>query len=231
MSIVNPEENRHIRQRNYNSETLLNLIAAEKQSASTIQDETDANFGLLYSPLRINTNDQWVMSTGPFNHPPEINTAETNYTIKRGNTLTINFSATDNNNDVLTWTKPTASHVGTVNTTTGVYTYTPNLSTTLGIKTVRIRVTDHPTNNQLAQFAEITITINVLHENRAPTLQSIVNRTVYVGGVARINLVGNDLDENDRLTYEIVSGGGRIKSDHRCVYIYTFTIRKYVFFF
>ena len=221
MSIVNPEENRHIRQKNYNSETLLNLIAAEKQASSTIPDDNDADFGLLYSPLRINTTDKWVMTTGPFNHPPEINTTQTNYTLKRGNTLTINFSATDNNNDVLTWTKPTATHVGSINTTTGVYTYTPNLSTSLDTKTVTIRVTDHPSNNQLAQFAEITIYVNVIHQNRAPTLWTLTNRTVYVDSTIRINLIGEDLDETDQLTYEKVSGAGGNLDVSTGVFTYT----------
>ena len=193
-----PTEDLHLRRRDLDAEQILKLIQLEQNNRPDF--ESDDDFNLIFSPLEMRSQDTTEFRSGSTaNIPPEVIPLSTySYSIKRGQQLRIQFSANDINagTQATTWSR---TGVGSINNS-GLYTYNPSGSTTLGNKTAKIRAMGRGGNS-----AYVTITIIVLAANNAPTLATIGNRTIRVGQTLTINLDGRD-DDGDDLTYSVVSG-------------------------
>ena len=118
-------------------------------------------------------------------------------TVNEGQALNFTVSASDPDNDPLTYTTTAMPSEASFNTTTRQFTWTPSF-TQSGTYTLIFKVSD----GSLEDSEAITITVN--NTNRAPVLRGIGNKSVRVGQTLRFTLSASDPD-GDNLTYSASS--------------------------
>jgi len=125
-------------------------------------------------------------------------TLNINGTVTQGVNNTLVFTATDlNGNQTLTFSKNFSFANETFNSSTGVWTFTPN-ATEVGNFTVNVTVTDG--NGGSASQIITIIVLPGTPGNNAPVLNSIANQFAVVGNLSTITVVATDAD-NDTLTF------------------------------
>lgn len=117
-------------------------------------------------------------------------------TVKEGNTLSLNVSATDPDNDILTYSATGLPSGATFDAQTQIFTWTPGYSDA-GTYNVTFTVTDD--GEPIASTSE-TVTITVENTNRTPILTQIGNQTVDEGNTLAFIVSATDHD-GDALTY------------------------------
>ena len=130
------------------------------------------------------------------NRAPVLNLID-NKSINEGRTLTFQISATDPDNAPLTYSASGLPTGANFDPATHTFAWTPTYDQA-GSYNVTFTVSD----GSLTASETITITVN--NVNRAPTLASIGNKSVYVGSTLSFQLSASDPD-NDTLTYSVVS--------------------------
>lgn len=126
------------------------------------------------------------------NHPPVLSPVG-NKTIDEGATLTFSLSATDEDNDPLTFAAAPLPTGATFNPVTRTFSWAPSHSQS-GAYQISLSATDPG-----ASTAE-TITITVSNTNRAPALSAIGNKTTDEKSTLTFSLAASDAD-GDTLTY------------------------------
>lgn len=138
-----------------------------------------------------------VSPATPTNTPPVLASIAAQ-SATTGQTLTFTASATDADNDTLSYfLDPTAPTGATINATSGVFTWTP---TTAGNFAFPVLVTDGTDS----AFQNVTVTVNQGPTNTAPSFGPVGNQDVNVNEQLLVNLSASD-PENDVLTYSLVS--------------------------
>ena len=196
MSGVVPSSNRHLRRKDLDAETILNLISIE--DSSILPDETDGDLGLSYSPLEIESIDEWEIDDGPFNHPPKIVPFDkTEYLQVTGHGLVLRFAATDANNDSIVWSK---TGPGEINPDSGIYIFNPNDDHIGTTQTVVVTATDVPGAGITPQTDTFEFTITVRAAYGTPDIRFFAARTAQVG-VPYVNNIRASDPNNDPLTF------------------------------
>ena len=123
-------------------------------------------------------------------------------TVNEGSELTFTASATDTDlpANTLTYSLVGAPTGASINTTTGVFTWTPTEAQGPGSYTFSVRVSD----GALTDEEQITVTVNEV--NVAPVLAAIGNKTVNEETLLTFTAVGTDTDlPANTLTYSLVN--------------------------
>lgn len=111
-----------------------------------------------------------------------------NKTINEGDFLTFTASATDFDGDALTYSLVGAPAGASINSSTGMFTWTPTEAQGPDSYTFTIRVSD----GALTDEEEITVTVNEI--NTAPILAAIGNKTVDEETMLTFTAVATDVD-------------------------------------
>ena len=119
-----------------------------------------------------------------------------NKTVNAGSTIQFAVNATDPDGDSLTYSATGLPANALFNTTTRIFSWTPNTNQT-GNYTVTFTVTD----GQLSDSKNVLITVNTV--NRAPVLEQIGNQTVNAGSTIQFAVNATDPD-GDSLTYSLL---------------------------
>ena len=131
-------------------------------------------------------------------------------TVERGESLTFTVTATDVDvpADTLTFSIDPDSLAlvpgATINSTTGVFTWTPGATQTLGDVTIRILVTDNGTP-ALSDSEEVTITVTD-DENDAPMITTIADQNATEGTALTFSVMATDSNAGDVLVYALAAG-------------------------
>jgi hypothetical protein len=121
-----------------------------------------------------------------------------NKTVAENSALTFTVSATDADGDSLTYSASNLPSGASFNTSTRVFTWTPDYSQAATYTAVHFAVTD----GSLTASEDITITVT--NTNRAPVLASIGNKTVAENSALSFTISATDAD-GDALTYSASS--------------------------
>jgi len=138
-----------------------------------------------------NTLIQWTSSN-------TINTSE-------NETLAVNITGSDEDGDTLSYGINTSK--GTINTSSGLWNWTPNY-TDNGSYTFEADVTDG-TNTDTETF-NVAVTDN----NRPPVLDTIPNKTIDAGKTISIDANATDPDPDNTVSYDINTTKGNINEDN-----------------
>ncbi len=118
--------------------------------------------------------------------------AVTDRTITEGTALSITNTVTDVDSTGFTYSLGTNAPSGmTINTSTGVISWTPTEAQGPGTNVVSVTVTD---NGTPALSSTRTFTVTVLEENSAPVLAALASQTVYVGQLLTVTNSATDSD-------------------------------------
>jgi len=134
-----------------------------------------------------------TITVGDVNRPPVL-TPIGNKNILEGETLDFMVSATDADNDMLTYTISNDPFGSSFNANTRTFRWTPLFGDSGVYKDLMFVVDDG--NNQDSEF----VTITVGNVNRPPDLQSIGNKVVAEGQTLSFSIIATDPDGNT-LTY------------------------------
>ena len=146
-------------------------------------------------------------------------------TVTEGNMLTFTAMATDpNSGQVLTFslggTIPTGA---TINSSTGVFSWTPTSDQGPGTYPVVVRVTDNGTP-ACTDSETVTVTVNDSGGgNQCPVLSAIGNRTVTVGNLLTFTAAATDPDAGQTLTFSLDPGFPTGASINSSTGVFTFT--------
>jgi len=132
--------------------------------------------------------------TPPINHAPILNTIS-NKAISENQSLAFIVSATDPDNDPLTYSVQSRPSGASFNAATGTFTWTPSYAQS-GTYALTFTVSD----SKLTDTETITITVSNI--NRAPVLTSIGNKFINENGALSFTISAADPD-NDPLFYSI----------------------------
>ena len=119
-----------------------------------------------------------------------------NQTVNAGSTIRFAVNATDPDGDSLTYTATGLPDNAMFNTTTRIFSWTPNTNQ-IGSYTVTFNVTD----GQLSDSMNVLIKVHTV--NQAPVLEQISNQTVNAGSTIRFAVNATDPD-GDSLTYSLL---------------------------
>ncbi|MCP3683697.1 MAG: polysaccharide deacetylase family protein, partial [bacterium] len=140
-------------------------------------------------------NQSVIITINTTNRPPVLDPVG-NKAVNENQTLTIQLTASDPENDILTYAiDASLPSLYTFNTSTGLFNWTPTIDDQ-GSYAVTFNVTD----GKLTDFE--TITINVNNTNRPPVLQVIPNILARENDTIIITAIATDPD-NNTLTYNI----------------------------
>jgi hypothetical protein len=131
------------------------------------------------------------------NRPPVLG-AIGNKTVNEGSPLTFTITATDADNDPCTYSAQNLPTGATLNSATGVFSWTPNYDQAGIYNNVTFIASDGT-----AQDSE-TITITVNNVNRPPVLSTISNRSVNEGSTVSFSISASDAD-SQAITYSAQS--------------------------
>jgi len=134
-----------------------------------------------------------TISVGNVNRPPELGVIE-NKTVVQNSLLTFTVTATDPDNDNLTYSANNLPAGASFNSTTRVFSWTPTLAQVGSYQAVHFEVRDA----SLSDSEDITI--NVTNSNTAPVLAAIGDKTVNENSLLTFTLSATDPD-GDTLTY------------------------------
>lgn len=130
------------------------------------------------------------------NYPPVLNPVE-NQNINEAEALIFNISASDPDDDSLTYAAAGLPANASFNTSTGAFSFTPSYAQA-GTYAVTFSVDD---GNGGTDSGEVTITVGNI--NQAPLLGAIGNKTVDEGRLLQFTLSAEDPD-GDNLTYSAI---------------------------
>lgn len=136
---------------------------------------------------------------GNKNADPVFGAAQTITVLEDSGAQAITVTATDADNDALTYTN-TAPTKGTLTGTAGSYVYTPNANAN-GSDSFTVTAKD-PSGGTVTQ----TVTINITAVNDAPTVAATQAITTDEGVAATLTVAGADVD-GDALTYTVPATG------------------------
>ncbi|MCX7926584.1 MAG: putative Ig domain-containing protein, partial [Candidatus Omnitrophica bacterium] len=119
-----------------------------------------------------------------------------NKTVNEASTLSFTLSATDPDGDSVTYSSPNLPNGATLNASTGVFSWTPNINQAGNYSVTFLAV------DPLGASAQQTITISVGNVNQPPVLSTIGNRTVAEGATVTFTVSGTDADL-DTLIYSV----------------------------
>jgi len=142
----------------------------------------------------LSDHETMTITVGHVNRPPVLDPIG-NKTVKEGETLTFSISATDPDQDPLTYAASNLPTGATFDTSTRVFTWTPGYNQADNYPNVRFAATD---SGGLCAFETITITVG--NVNRPPILDPIGAKTVLEGETLNITLTASDPD-GDALTF------------------------------
>ena len=128
------------------------------------------------------------------NHPPVLNPIG-NKAIPEGQLLSFTVSATDPDNDSLTYSSPNLPPGASFDSSTRTFSWTPNFTQAGNYPNITFTVSDGKLNDS----EPMSITVN--NVNRAPTLSSIGNKTVSEGQLLSFSIQAQDQDTDDTLSY------------------------------
>ena len=146
------------------------------------------------------TDAETVTITVSANRPPVLQSIG-NKTVRRGETLTFRARATDPEDDTITYTE---SGVGSINSSTGIFSYSPSSSTSLGNKTATITATATGGSDS----ETITITVEAASvTNATPVITAIPDQTKVNNEAAyNLSISYTDADAGDTHTLTKIAG-------------------------
>jgi hypothetical protein len=147
-----------------------------------------------------------------------------NKTVTEGNLLTFTATATDADaGQILTFTLDPGFPTGaSINSSTGVFSWTPTLDQGPGTYSVTVRVTDNA-DPSCADFETISVTVNDSAQNQCPVLNAIGNRTVTEGNLLTFTAAASDPDAGQTLTFSLDSGFPTGASINSSTGVFSFT--------
>jgi hypothetical protein len=131
-----------------------------------------------------------------------------NRTVTEGNLLTFTATASDPDlGQTLTFSLDSGFPTGaSINSSTGVFSFTPTLDQGPGTYTITVRVTDNG-NPSCSDFETITVTVNDSGgQNQCPVLNPIGNQSVTVNNLLTFNATASDPDAGQTLTFSLDPG-------------------------
>ncbi|MDY6952568.1 MAG: putative Ig domain-containing protein, partial [Thermodesulfobacteriota bacterium] len=146
------------------------------------------------TPIQSDSEDVTI-TVGDVNRPPVLNTIGAKG-VDEGQALTFAVTATDPDNDDLTYSADNVPAGGNFEEASQSFTWTPDYGDA-GNYTVTFTVTDNGSPEQ-SDSEEVTITVG--NVNRPPVLNAIGAKTVEEGQPLTFTVTGSDPD-NDGLTY------------------------------
>lgn len=135
-----------------------------------------------------------VINTAPILAPINFQTTT------EGTELTFTVSATDPDNNSITYSATNLPAGATLNNTTGEFTWTPNFNDAGTYEVTFAATEDTPE----ALSDSETVTISVINFNRAPELASIGNQTVNEGDTFTFNILATDAD-GDNIVISVIN--------------------------
>ncbi|MBF0532952.1 MAG: tandem-95 repeat protein [Candidatus Omnitrophica bacterium] len=138
----------------------------------------------------------------PANQPPVFNTLP-NPSVNENSFLTFNVSATDPDGDKVTYSVSGTPLGATFDTSSGLFSWTPNYNQ--GGQTYDVVFTATDGTDSVTK----TVSITVVNVNRPPTLNNIGSQSGSEGTAMKFTISGSDLDQQDTLTY---SASGALQS-------------------
>lgn len=155
-----------------------------------------------------------VTGTGTANAAPVV-TATQSVTTNEDTAKQVTVSATDANNDVLTFTAGLAAHGTVSGGANGVFTYTPTANYA-GNDTFVVTVSDGKGGT-----ASQTVSVSVTAVNDAPTVSATQSVTTAVGTAKQFTVSGSDVD-GDVLSYQAgPAGHGSVANNGNGSFTYT----------
>ena len=142
-------------------------------------------------PVTVSINNGQV--TIDNNEPPVLSSIG-DKSVNEGASLQFTISATDPNNDSITYSASNLPSGASFDSNTRAFSWTPTFTQSGTYTSVHFEVTD----GSLTDSEDIAITVNDL--NRAPVLSSIGNKSINEGETPQFTISANDPD-NDSLTY------------------------------
>jgi hypothetical protein len=131
-----------------------------------------------------------------------------NQVVDEGTPLIVNLSASniESASETLTFSFDSSPPPGaTINSSSGIFTWTPAETQGPSTYSISVRVTD---NGTPPLSATRTFFVQVNEVNTKPRLEAVGNRNVTVGGSLKFNLIATDDDlPGNVLTYKLESGG------------------------
>ncbi len=131
----------------------------------------------------------------PANNPPVLAPIGTQ-TVAEGQQLTFTITATDPDNDALSYSVSDLPEGATFNPTTRSFNWIPEFQSSENTRVVPVTFR---VNDGVAEDSEV-VTINVINVNRAPVLSSIGSQTLTEGDIYNLVINATDPDGNS-LTY------------------------------
>ena len=147
-----------------------------------------------------------------------------NKTVTEGDLLTFVATATDADaGQILTFSLDPGFPTGaSINSSTGVFSWTPTLNQGPGTFSVTIRVTDNAVPT-CSDFETINVTVNDSAQNQCPVLNAIGNRTVTEGNLLTFTATASDPDPGQTLTFSLDSGFPTGASINSSTGVFSFT--------
>jgi len=188
---------------NTTTPSLNGTSSISQYNASNLTDNTTYYWNVIASDSVKNSSASttWQFTTD-FDNAPNITAYAplTNSTISENQTLEFNATIydSDGNNMTYNWTiDDLQNSTGTTSTNneTIFFNYTPSFNNS-GSHTIKLSFKDTNNNSGTARSWLITVSNN----NRAPTLDAIINYSVNEDSILTFNITGSDLD-SDTLTY------------------------------
>jgi len=136
-------------------------------------------------------------------------TAIANKTVNAGQLLTFTATATDADlpANTLTFSLDAGAPTGAaINSSTGVFTWTPTAGQAPGVYTITARVADNGTPTPCSVTQTFTVTVNSANANQCPVLTPIGNHTVTAGNMLTFTATATDADAGQTLTFSLDSG-------------------------
>ncbi|WP_422929356.1 putative Ig domain-containing protein [Singulisphaera sp. PoT] len=180
------------------------LFIADISSTGDIFGSTGPGMGVIYQIKAIN-------------HAPSIASIP-NQSVQRGKTLTVQVAGSDpDTTQSLTYSLGANAPAGaTIDPSTGVFTWTPDASTTLGDHSITVDVTD---NGIPAQGASRTFIVTVQQAapvNHPPVITPIPDQSIQRGMLLTFQVQASDPDLGQTLKYSLGAGaplGARIDAN------------------
>ncbi|MGZ5543500.1 MAG: putative Ig domain-containing protein, partial [Limisphaerales bacterium] len=175
-------------------------------------------------PLRATNTFVVTVNQTLANSPPQIAPIE-NRTVYAGSTLIITNSAYDPNPaDILTFSLGAGAPASaTINSNTGVFSWTTTSADTNAIHNITVRVTDNgvPPMTSSANFS-VTV-LPPPPANNSPLLYPTENQTVHAGTMLTFTNLAYDPDVNDVLTFSLDPGAPSGANIHPVTGVFSWT--------
>src|SRR6185503_9171897 len=155
--------------------------------------------------VTLDGNTVGVPTTGGHNCP--VLTAIGNKTVTEGNLLTFTATATDPDvGQTLTFSLDAGFPAGAaINSSTGVFSWTPTTDQGPNVYTITVRVTDNA-DPSCSDFEAVTVTVNDSVQNQCPVLTAIGNRTIAQGSLLTFTAMATDPDVGQIMTFSLGAG-------------------------